>query len=221
MLNPFFMMLVLNFVFSNLFKSDIENFPVYLMCGQLIFNFFSEATNLAMVSIVNNSGLIKKVYIPKYIFPLSTVISTFVNLLFSMVALLVIMLATKVSISLGTLTFIIPLVYVLIISVGIGLILASYSVFFRDLLHLYNVFTMALMYMTPIFYPISIIPDEFRSILKFNPMYYIISCFRSSILQGTIGPIENHIISLSTSIVFLILGIVVFLRKQDKFILYI
>jgi ABC-2 type transport system permease protein len=114
------------------------------MCGQLIFNFFSEATNLAMVSIVNNSGLIKKVYIPKYIFPLSTVISTFVNLLFSMVALLVIMLATKVSISLGTLTFIIPLVYVLIISVGIGLILASYSVFFRDLLHLYNVFTMAL-----------------------------------------------------------------------------
>lgn len=146
-LNPLLMMVVLTVVFSSLFQSDIKNFPVYLMTGQLIFNFFSEATNVAMTGIVGNAGLIKKVYIPKYIFPLSRILSSFVNLLFSIVALLLIMIVTKVTFNVSMLLFFVPLIYVLLLSIGVGLILSTYSVFFRDILHLYGVFTLALMYM--------------------------------------------------------------------------
>lgn len=221
MLNPLLMMLVLTVIFSSIFSSNIENFPVYLMSGQLIFNFFSESTNQAMTAIIGNSGLIKKVYIPKYIFPISRVLSSFVNLLFSIVALLLIMIITKVQFNPAMFLFLIPLIYVLVLSIGIGLILSAYSVFFRDIVHLYGVFTMALMYMTPIFYPFSIVPDAAKPFLMLNPLFHIISCFRSILLDGNLGLLENHLVSIAYCVLFLIVGVVTFIKKQDRFILYI
>ena len=124
-LNPLLMMIVMSIVFSTIFKTDIKNFPMYLITGQVIFSFFSEATNTAMTSIISNGGLIKKVYIPKYIFALSKVMFSFTNMLFSLVAVVIVAIATKLPITPAILLFPLPLIYVFIFSLGIGLLLAS------------------------------------------------------------------------------------------------
>jgi ABC-2 type transport system permease protein len=220
-LNPLLMMLVLTFVFSILFHQAIPNFPVYLLTGQIIFSFFSDSTNLAMNSIITNSSLIKKIYIPKYIFPLSRVLSSFVNLLFSLIALLFVMIVTKASFSWAMLLFPIPLIYILVFSLGVGLILSAYVVFFRDILFLYGVILTAWTYLTPIFYPISIIPVKYLLIYKLNPLYHYITYFREIMLYGRVPSFELNISCIFYAVITLLIGLYVFYKRQNDFILYI
>lgn len=221
LLNPLLMMMVITIVFSTLFRFDIKNFPIYLLTAQVLFNFYSEATNMAMTSIIGNGSLIRKVYIPKYIFPLSKVLSSFVNLIFSLFAIIIMIIITKVKITWVILLFPLPLIYVLLFSIGMGLILSALSVFFRDMLHLYGVILTAWSYLTPIFYPANIIPDRFKFFLEFNPMYYIIECFREIVLYGKVPSLKLNLICLLFCTISLLIGMFVFYKKQDKFILYI
>lgn len=221
LLNPLLMMIVITIVFSTLFRFDIKNFPIYLLTGQIIFSFFSESTTMAMSSIISNGPLIRKVYIPKYIFPISKVLSLFVNLLFSLIAVVVMIIITDVKITWAILLFPIPLIYVLMFSIGISLILSAMSVFFRDMFHLYGVILTAWSYLTPIFYPVKIIPDKYRFFVNYNPMYYIIECFRDIVLYGRIPSLKLNLMAVFCCTITLVLGIFVFYKKQDKFILYI
>ncbi|VDG69865.1 ABC transporter [Clostridium carnis] len=220
-LNPLLMMCVMTVVFSTLFKSDIQNFPVYLILGQIIFNFYSDATNGAMNAVVGGAGLITKVYIPKYIFPMAKVLSALVNLLFSLIAVVIVIVVTKVNITSAVLLFPVGLVYVTIFALGIGLILSAYSVFFRDINHLYGVLLLAWTYLTPIFYPISIIPENILFIVKANPMYCYISYFRQIVLQGTVPSFKLNLVCILYGVIALIIGTIVFYKKQDEFILYL
>ena len=111
-LNPLGMMLVMTVVFSTVFRQNIENFPVYLMCGQLVFNFFNEASNMAMTSILGNASLIKKVYVPKYLFPLSRVCSSLVNMLTSFIALIIVIIVTRTPVTWTIITAVFPVLYV-------------------------------------------------------------------------------------------------------------
>ena len=138
-LNPLLMSIVISIVFQNFFRFDVPNFAIYYLTGSLIFNFMNEATSSAMVSIVGNAPLIKKVYIPKYIFPLEKVMFAFVNMLFSMIALVIMMGVTKLgiigsaadlNISWTIVLFFIPMLYTLVFSLGLGLILAAVNVYF-------------------------------------------------------------------------------------------
>lgn len=220
-LNPLLMMCIMTLVFSTLFKSDIQNFPIYLILGQTIFTFFSEATTGAMGSVVTNASLINKVYIPKYIFPMSKVIFALCNLLFSMVAVMIVMLFTKVQITSAFIMFPIGLVYLGMFSLGVGLVLAAYGVFFRDITHLYGVLILAWTYLTPIFYPISILPENVLPIVQANPMSHFINYFRQVVMYGQIPSFEANIVCFTYGVVVLMLGVIVFYKKQDKFILYI
>lgn len=220
-LNPLFTMLVLTIVFSTLFRFDIPNFPVYLLSGQIIFGFFSEATNMSMVSILGGGSMIKKVYMPKYIFPISKVLSSLVNLLLSFIALLFVMVFTKASFSLTMLLIPISIIYVFIFSLGVGLILSAAVVFFRDMTHLYGIFLTALTYFTPIFYPASIIPDRFQFLMSLNPMFHFVQYFRTVAIYGGVPSLWQNIVCLTLSLISLIIGLFVFYKKQDKFILYI
>ena len=184
-LNPLLMMIVMSIVFSTIFRTDIPNFPMYLITGQVIFSFFSEATNMAMVSIIQNGELMKKVYIPKYMFPLSKIIFSFSNMIFSLVAVVIVAIVTKLPLKFEMLLFPIPLIYVFIFSLGIGLILASYAVFFRDLLHLYSIVLLVWTYLTPIFYPIKILPENIKNWISYNPIYMYISYFRDIRRENT------------------------------------
>lgn len=221
LLNPLLTMCVLTIVFSNLFRYDIENFPVYLITGQVMFSFFAEATSIAMGSIIGSASLIKKVYIPKYIFPLSKILSSFVNLLFALIAVIIIMIFMKINITIAILFVPLSFIYILTFSVGVGLLLSSINVFFRDTQHLYGVLLTAWTYLTPIFYPIDIIPNKFRWLIEINPIYYMVTYFRDCVLYGNIPSLQLNIICILYSVFTLIIGLWVFYKKQDKFILYI
>ncbi|MCL2060309.1 MAG: ABC transporter permease, partial [Oscillospiraceae bacterium] len=153
LLNPLLTMLVMTLVFSYIFRFQIENFPVYLLSGQIIFGFFSESTTQAMGSVIAGEGIIKKIYVPKYIFPVSRVLSSLVNLAFSFIAFLLVFIFTGVQFKPTMLLLPIPILYVLVFSLGIAMLLSSMAVFFRDLTYLYGVFLTLLLYLTPLFYP--------------------------------------------------------------------
>ncbi|KUP23922.1 ABC transporter permease [Paenibacillus sp. DMB5] len=220
-LNPLFMMIITTIVFSNLFRFDITNFPVYLLSGQVIFAFFSEATNVAMIAVLSNAQMIKKIYVPKYIFPVSKSLSAFVNLGFSLPTLFFIILFTGQPLTWHMLLFPIPIVLMLIFSIGIGLILSTYAVFFRDIVHLYGVLLTALNYLTPIFYPLKIIPEKFQLFILFNPLYYYVELFRDVVYYGVTPELGTLSICMILSLLSLALGFYVFHRNRDKFILYI
>lgn len=221
LLNPLMMMIVLTIVFSTLFKRTIPNFPVYLLSGRLIYGFFSQGSKAAMKSIRSSASLLKKVYIPKYMFPLSKGLSTYVTFLISLLVLMVVMIATKVQINKNIIMSILPLIYIFIFTIGCGLILSTLAVFFRDIEHLYDVILLAWMYLTPLFYPAEIIPDKYKILLKINPLYYIITCFRESVLYGRMPSLELNLICISFSMSALIVGVIAFYKNQDKFILYV
>ena len=121
-LNPLLMMLLQTLVFSYMFRFQIENFPLYLICGNTLFNFFNESTNMGMGSVLGNSSLIKKVYVPKFIFPISRVVSSFVNLLFSLAAIILVMLITRSPFHLTILLVWAPLVLLFLFTCGIALL---------------------------------------------------------------------------------------------------
>lgn len=220
-LNPLLMMLVINAVFSTIFKFDIPNFPIYYLTGSILFGFYSEATNGAMISIVSSAGLIKKIYIPKYLFAVEKVLFAFVNLLFSLIAVVLVMIITKTAITVTIIFVPIVLIYVLIFSLGIGLILAVVATFFRDMVHFYGVALTALNFLTPIFYPIEIIPENMMWALNANPLVHFVNYFRQCVLYGTIPSLQDNIYCLGFSLGALIIGLIVFKRYQDKFFLYI
>lgn len=221
LLNPLLTMVVLTIVFSNLFRFDIENYPVYLITGQVMFNFFAEATNMAMMSINENAQLIKKVYIPKYIFPVSKGLSSFVNLVFSLVAVIFLIVFMKIQITPAIIFSIISLMYILVFAIGVGLILVSLNVFFRDVQHLYGVVLTAWMYLTPIFYPTNIIPEQFKWLINCNPLFYMVQHFRECMLYGTIPDLKLNVICLLNATITFTFGLWIFYKSQDKFILHI
>ena len=220
-LNPLLSMIVLTIVFSNMFRMDIENFPLYVLIGNIVFGFVSDSTNQGLNSIVWNSSLIKKVYIPKYIFPLSNVASCLVNFGFSFIAMLIVMVFTDAPFHLTIITFWIPLLYVMIFALGLSLILCSANVFFRDIQHLYSVFLTAWMYLSGIFYSIDIVPDFLKPIVVYNPMFQFISFFRTIIMGGRFPNPAQNLYCIGSAALMLLIGIFVFRKTQDKFILHI
>lgn len=220
-LNPLLMMIILTIVFSTIFRFQIPNYPVYLLSGQLIFTFFCEATNVGMVGVLNNGAMIKKVYLPKYIFPLSSVLSSFTTMIFSLVALVIVMIVTQTTFYLTLIMAPFVLFYVLLFSIGVGILLSALLVQFRDLTYLWGVLLTALNYLVPIFYPVDILPEWMQSLMVYNPMYDYIQMFREVILYGQWPTLEEHCICIGCSFVALFIGSWVFKRKQRDFILYI
>lgn len=220
-LNPLLMMTVITAVFQNLFRFEIENFAVYYLTGWVVFNFVTEATSGAMTSVIGASALIRKVYIPKYIFPMQKCIFSFVNMLFSLVALFVVMLVLRVKFTWYILLIPVPLILALVFSIGLGMILATVAVFFRDMIYLYGIFTMVWMYLTPIIYPEEILVGVMQTIMKLNPLYYYVDYFRQLTLYGTLPGMDALLIMFGCSVISLLLGIAVFKKKQDRFILFI
>ena len=225
-LNPLLMMLVLTAVFSKIIRVEVEGgFALFYLTGYIIFNFISESSNFSLTSMINAGGLIKKVYIPKYIFPLEKTIFSLVNMLFSLIAFVLvfgIFLATgKVEIHATMLLFFIPMIYIFIFAFGLNLILSTLNVFFRDVGHLWGVFVTVWMYATPIIYPINIVPEWLQSIIRFNPLYHYVTYFRNVMIYGTVPSLTDNLICFGFSLIFLLVGITVFRKNQDKFVLHI
>lgn len=221
-LDPLMTMMVLVIVFSNLFRFDIPNFPVYLITGSTLFGFMSEATTMAIASITGNAALLKKTYVPKYVFTLARVTSSLVNMLFSMTAIIIVVLITKVQITPYILLAPLVIVEVYLFSLGLGIFLAAASVFFRDLQYLWGIFITMWMYLTPIFYPITIIPEKYRFWYYWlNPMTGYVSQFRDIVLHGQMPDVYSVCAGFMIAFIALLVGAYTFYRSQDNFILYI
>ena len=221
-LNPLMIMIVMSVVFSTMFKRNIENFPVYLFTGQIMFNFMNQSTHQALSSIDGNAALLKKAYVPKYIFTFSKITSGLVDFFFSIGALIIVMIATKSHFSWYNLLTPLVAIQLYIFCLGLGLFLAQANVFFRDIQYIYGAVTTAWLYMTPIFYPIDSLSLEMQWIIKhLNPMYFYIGQFRDVMYYGRMPGKLIVIAGCVTSILMLMIGIISFLKNQDKFILYI
>ena len=221
-LNPLLDMLVKVIVFSYFFSRNIPNYPVYLISGQLMYAFMRESSTQALRSIPDNAAMLKKIYVPKYIFTLSKVNSAFVNLLYSLVALLAVMLFTHVRFTFWWFMIVIPIAELYVFCVGLGLLLAAANVFFRDIGNIWGVVTLAWMYLTPIFYDLDILSPQVRYWMpRLNPLYMYIRQVRDFIL---VGSWERYLLTIRgafMAVLMLAIGVFVFNKTKDNFILYI
>lgn len=217
LLEPILTTFVLTVVFIKFREKKDLTFPVYILTGRLLYSFFAQSTKQAMKSIRANRAMIKKVYVPKYIYPLSNILSSYFIFLISMLVLFGAMIIFKVYPTKYIFYAIIPLAVLLVLSLGMGLILATLAVFFRDMEYLWDVLLMLIMYTSAIFYYIK---DSTEWIFKLNPLYPIIVNFRDCVYGR---PLDMDALKMSIiySFISLIIGLVLFYRKQDKFILNI
>lgn len=220
-LNPLLMMAVQYVVFSQLFQSDIDNYPVYLLSGLVVFNFFNEGVGQALGSIVGNAPLITKVYIPKYIYPATRVLSSGINLAMSLIPLVIAALVTGEQVTRAYFMMPYILLCVMVFTVGLGMILAAAMAFFRDVQFLWGIASMIWMYLTPLFYPVSIVPEEFRLAVMNNPMYLFVSAMRVIVMEGTAPRPAAFCQCTLTALAMLGAGCLVFKKTQDQFVFYI
>ena len=219
-LNPLLMTLVYFVVFSNLFSNQ-ENFVVYLMTGTVLFNYVSESTSLGLNAIVGNAGLITKVYMPKYIYPLSKVLSSAINLLISMIPLMVLMALNGLRFTKALLLIPVLILLLILFCAGLSLLLSAFMVFFRDTQFLWSVLILMWNFLSPVFYPESIIPLAYRHIYRMNPLYQFMSFLRSITIGGTAPGPECFGICLLSAAVSMGIGLIVFRKLQRKFAIYL
>ena len=223
MLEPLLTMIVLKIVkcYEKINGYCNRTFPVYILTGRLLYSFFSQSTKAALKSIRQNSAMIKKVYVPKYLYPLSSVLFNYVIFLISLIVLAMVSVILGVKPTFYLLQAPIALILILVMSYGCGMILATIGVFFRDMEYLWSVALMLVMYTCAIFYyPEKLLKSGWAWILKYNPLYCVIDIFRCSVF-GKAMNIHYFAYALIFSVVAMVIGLFCFKKKQDDFILYI
>lgn len=216
-LKPLLIMILLTIIFSNLFGRSIENYPVYFLSGKCIFDFFTAATNVSMMSLKGNINILKRTAAPKVVFTLGGIISEFINFIITLIILVGVMIVTKSPFYfVKSIMAIIPIISLMMLIVGIGLILAVLCVYFSDIQHLWGVIIYMLMYASAIFYPMNIIPEPFHQYMILNPIFWVIDQFRLLILWGTIPSMKNTLNLILLSAIILVLGIIVFKKYEKK-----
>ena len=221
-LNPLLIMVVMTVVFSAMFRRNIENFPVYLLIGRTTYEFMRSSTNSAMNSVTGNAALLKKTYIPKYIFTVAKVSSGLMDFVFSLGALIIVMVVTRSPFCWQMILLPVLFIQLYLFCLGLGFLLATLHVFFRDIQYIYHAVTTVWMYLTPIFYPLESLPYSLQVLIKtLNPMYYYVLFFRDVALYGQLPGPRIFWGCWIWGIVMMILGLYVFQKNKDRFILYI
>lgn len=221
LLEPLMTMIVLSFIFGTLLGRGDKYFPIYVLSGRLLYSFFSTGTKSTMKSIRANSGMIKKVYVPKYMYPIAACTSSYVIFLISLVDLFLVIFIKGMPITPYMLLSVVPILILYLLTFGVGMILATTNVFFRDMEYIWDVVMMLIMYTCAIFYKVeSFIGKPQYIVFRLNPLYALIKCFRDCI-YGI--PMEPYwlVYSLGFSLVTCGLGLWLFKKKQDSFILHI
>ena len=219
--NPLCIMLIFTAIFSVLFRYQIKNFPVYFLTGRLVYDFFIAATNGAMSSIRSNAYILKKIYVPRYMFALGSISYEFVNFLISLVILFGVMVITGAPFQFTTVFVIIPLILLILMIVGVGLILAVCNTYFSDVGYMYSIFTLLLMYASALFYPMEIVPANIQMIFTLNPLYIAITCFRDTIMYGIFPDISSLLYLAIFSIMVFAIGFLLFRTHEKRLLLEI
>lgn len=232
LLEPLLTMIVLTFVFGTILGRNggvygKELYPVYILCGRLLYSCFSSASKIGMRSIRSNQAMIKKVYVPKYLYPLSSVIYNYVIFLLSLIILAIVGAVRGIPLNWHLIEALIPIAVLFIMCIAAALFLSTVCVFFRDIEYLWEVLLMLIMYCSGIFYYVETLENPLViKVIHMNPLYCIIENFRHVVLLGEsifTSTQEIHMLTYSAgfSVIALIISIIVFKKNQDKFILYI
>lgn len=222
-LNPLLMMGTQYLVFSTIFgNQNIPYYPVYLLVGVVTFNFFSECVTTSMESITGNAPLIQKVYVPKYIYTLSRSLSACINMAFSLIPLIIFMLAMQLWPAPCFLLFFFNIGLLFIFCLGLSMLLATIMVFFRDMRFIWGVIRLAWMYATPIFYSVERIQNEtFKMVMKFNPLFHFLKVSRMLIIDRISPNLYSYLWCLISAVGMFAIGCIAFKTQQEKFSLYV
>jgi ABC-2 type transport system permease protein len=217
MINPLMMMIVLTIVFSRMFSVAIENYAVYLLASLTLWGFFAQTSSGIMTELIWGGKLLSKIYVPPSVFALSAVGTGLVNLLLSLIPMVLIMLVTGVPLSPAMLFLPVPILFICMFTLGIGLMLSRLAIFFADILEMYQILIMIWFYATPIIYPMNMVSGRYAFLLKLNPMSYLVEVFRAPIYSGQLPDLDVTIIAGLISLVTLVIGWWYFTRKADEF----
>lgn len=217
MLNPLGMMVVLSIVFSQLFASSTPAYPLYILSGLMAWNFFAQGTNASMYNMVWGGGLLHRIYIPRSTFVLSAIATALVNLTLSIVPLLLVVVVMRVPLQLTIFYLPIPMLLLACFSLGVGLLLSTLAIYFPDVAEMYQIILSAWMYLTPIIYPIKIVPPALLPILKWNPLYYLVILYRLPLYDGRLPAWDELWPAIAWAVGTLLLGWFVFTNKADEF----
>ncbi len=217
-LSPLLSMAVLSLIFSTMFRKSIENYPVYYLTGFVIWSFFTAATNTAMTALADNQALILQIRLPRSVFPLSRVVTAFVNFLYSLAAYGVMLLLFRIPVRGSALVFPVLVFFLFLFSLGMGYILSVLYVFFGDIRHLYGVALTLWMYLSALFYPLELLPGTMQAVIWQNPVYNFIAGARDCILYGRIPPAGVLLRTAVWGAGMYGIGRLVFRRSQSKVI---
>lgn len=225
-LNPLLMMVVMSIVFSTLLGSNIENFPLYLILGNITYSLMSDSTSKAVTSILDAAPLLKKVKIDRFVFPVQKILFALVNFAFSLIAVAIVMLWFRVVPTWHLIWLPVCLGLLMVFCIGIGLVLSAATVFFRDVIHLWSVVLTAWNYITPVFWDFQMLldrgaPSWTLAIVKANPMYGFVTFMRDIVLWQQNPSLGILALCTVWAVVMLVIGIIVFRKTEHKFILYI
>ena len=217
MVNPLLTMAVLLVVFTRLFRFDVEHYPIYILSGLLLWTLLARGTTVAMRSVIDNAGVRNKIYVPASVFVAAAIGSAFVNLLFALVPLLALAILTGVPPSLAWFYLPVPIFQTTLLAFGVGVLIAALSVFFADMLDIYDVLLQAFFYLTPIIYPVSILPEQLVKLERFNLVFSFIDDFRTPLLLGRIPDLGGVLLTTAAALAVTVVGWTLFTRLLDQF----
>jgi ABC-type polysaccharide/polyol phosphate export permease len=221
LLNPLITIIIFSLVFSHIFSNFYQQYKLYMFSGVLIWNFFSLTTSQALASLVSNGGTIRKIAVPKIVFPLSVVSSNFLNLIFSFGALAIVFPFAGGHLSLSLIWLIVVLPMLFLFTLGLCFVLSTATVFLRDLKNIWDPLLMIWFFLTPVFYPRSVLPEKYYWLIRFNPMLSILEVCRLPIYLGITPPVGLFLKSIGSAFALLVIGIAIFRKYEDRIIYYL
>lgn len=220
-MSPLLQLLVMYFVFSSFFGTYMEHYITYLFAGNLMFNYYREATTGGMNALLGNANIFTKVNVPKYLFLLSKNVSAIINFLLNFLIFLLFAAIDHVTFTWKFLAMLYPVVCLTILNIGIGLVLSALYVFFRDITYLYDVFTMLLMYMSAIFYTLDEYSPTMQRMFLCNPIYCAIKYIRVVVLEGNIPSVRFHLLLAFYAAAAMTIGGLIYKKKNHDFLYYV
>lgn len=220
-LSPLLMMAVIAAIFGNFFGKNTPHYVIYLFSGQVIFNFFLESTNEGMNALMANKAIFTKINVPKYLFLFSKNVSAFINFGIILLIYFTAVLIEGLPITWKFLCLLYPIICLVFINLGVGLVLSALFVFFRDIQYLYRILTQMIMYGSAIFYNITIVPYSIRRLFYINPVYDCIEYFRSIVINNKIPSVELHLLLAFYALALFSLGCYIYKKYNYKFLYYV
>lgn len=220
-LSPLLQLLIMSFIFKDLFGRETPHFTIYLFCGVLVFNYFVESTKGGMKALVENAKIFSKVNVPKYLFLFSKNLSSLINFGLTLLVFFVFCIFDGIVFSWNFFALLYPICCLIVFNVGMGMIFSALNVFFQDISYLYDIFVMLLRYMSAIFYTVDRFSTAMQSILLCNPIYCYIKYFRVVVIDGAIPSAPYHLLCAGYALAVFAVGALVYKKCNHKFLYYV